>query len=216
MSWCYLAQLRLGRRVLLGLEVIALSWLRVNGSTMREFAPCTAETLFVVDVVWDEVRFTYQWVLPTALVPKRTFAFPDKLAERNVSLIRKLLIRIHHVDNYTGMVKHNFGGPGLREGLRIQVEKLCQSTLQQMYEISHLHIHFRNDSQIMSVDQAILRPFMNLTNTRTLKLTGSITADLASHYKPSSQMHIAEIPPFACLWSFANVCMIWYFQQGPS
>lgn len=135
---------------------------------------------FVVDVVWDGVRFIYQWVLPTGLVPKQTFAFPDKLAERNLSLIRKLLIRIHHVDNYTGMVKHNFGGPGLREGLRIQVEKLCQRTLQQMYEISHLHIHFQNDSHTMSVDQAILRPLLSLTNTRTLKTTGSITADLAS------------------------------------
>ena len=135
---------------------------------------------FVVDVVWDGVRFTYQWVLPMGLVPKRTFAFPDKLAERNVSLIRKLHIRIHHVDNYTGMVKHNFGGPGLREGLRIQVERLSQRTLQRMYEISHLHIHFQNDSHTMSVDQAILRPLLSLTNTRTLKLTGSITANLAS------------------------------------
>lgn len=135
---------------------------------------------FVVDVVWDGVTFAYQWVLPTGLVPKRTFAFPNKLAKRNIALIRKILIRIHHVDNYTGMVKHNFGGPGLREGLKIQVEELCQRTLQQMYEISHLHIHFQNDSHTMSVDQAILRPLMSLTNTRTLKLTGSITADLAS------------------------------------
>ena len=130
---------------------------------------------FVTDVVWDGVTFAYQWLLPTGLVPKRTFAFPDKLAKRNVSYIRNLLIRIHHVDNYTGMIKHNFSGPGLRQGLRLQLERLCQETLQDMYEISHLHIHFQNDSHKMSVDQQILEPLMQLTKTRALQLTGSIT-----------------------------------------
>ena len=130
---------------------------------------------FVIDVVWDGVTFAYQWLLPTGLIPKRTFAFPDKLAKRNLSHIRNLLIRIHHVDNYTGMIKHNFSGPGLRQGLRLQVEKLCQETLQDMYEISHLHIHFQNDSHKMSVDQQILEPLMQLTKTRALQLTGSIT-----------------------------------------
>lgn len=77
--------------------------------------------IFVIDVVWDGITFAYQWLLPTGLVPKRTFSFPGKLARHNVSQIRQLLLRIHHVDNYTGMVKHNFSGPGLREGLRLQV-----------------------------------------------------------------------------------------------
>ena len=130
---------------------------------------------FAIDVVWDGITFAYQWLLPTGLIPKRTFAFPDKLARRNVACIRKLLLRIHHVDNYTGMIKHNFSGPGLRQGLRLQVERLCQQTLRDMYEISHLHIHFRNDSHTMSVDQQILDPLMQLTRTRTLQLTGSIT-----------------------------------------
>ena len=130
---------------------------------------------FVIDVVWDGVTFAYQWILPTGLIPKRTFAFPEKLAKRNVSYIRKLLIRIHHVDNYTGMIKHNFSGPGLRQGLRLRVQKLCQETLQDMYEISHLHIHFQNDSHKMSVDRQILEPLMQLTKTRTLQLTGSVT-----------------------------------------
>ncbi|CAF9927501.1 MAG: hypothetical protein HETSPECPRED_006593 [Heterodermia speciosa] len=130
---------------------------------------------FAIDVVWDGITFAYQWLLPTGLIPKRTFAFPDKLARRNVACIRKLLLRIHHVDNYTGMIKHNFSGPGLRQGLRLQVERLCQQTLQDMYEISHLHIHFQNDSHTMSVDQQILEPLMQLTRTRTLQLTGSVT-----------------------------------------
>lgn len=130
---------------------------------------------FVIDVVWDGVTFAYQWLLPTGLIPKRTFAFPEKLAKRNVSYIRKLIVRIHHVDNYTGMIKHNFSGPGLRQGLKLQVERLCQDTLQDMYEISHLHIHFQNDGHKDSVDQQILEPLMQLTKTRTLQLTGSIT-----------------------------------------
>ena len=130
---------------------------------------------FVIDVVWDRVTFAYQWFLPTGLIPRRTFAFPDKLAKSNVSYIRKLNVRIHHVDNYTGMIKHNFSGPGLRQGLKLQVQRLCQDTLQDMYEISHLHIHFQNDGHKESVDQQILEPLMQLTKTRTLQLTGSIT-----------------------------------------
>ena len=132
---------------------------------------------FVIDVVWDGITFAYQWLLPTGLVPKRTFAFPGKLASRNVSQIRQMLIRIHHVDNYTGMVKHNFSGPGLREGLRIQVEQLCQTTLQDTYEINHLHIHFQNDSHTMSIDQQILRPLLKLTKTRNVAFSGSVTAE---------------------------------------
>ena len=133
---------------------------------------------FVIDVVWDKVTFAYQWLLPTGLIPRRTLAFPDKLGKRNVSYIRKLLIRIHHVDNYTGMIKHNFSGPGLRQGLRLQVEKLCRETLQDMYEISLLRIHFQNDSHTMSVDQQILEPLKQLTKTRILQLTGSVTPNV--------------------------------------
>ena len=74
---------------------------------------------FVIDVVWDGITFAYQWLLQSGLVPKRTLAFPAKMAKRNISQIRRLVVRIHHVDNYTGMVKHNFGGPGLR-GMYLQ------------------------------------------------------------------------------------------------
>ena len=133
---------------------------------------------FVIDVAWDGVTFAYQWLLPTGLIPKRTFAFPHKLAKSNVAYIRKSIVRIHHVDNYTGMIKHNYSGPGLRQGLKSQVERLCRDTLQDMYEISHLHIHFQNDGHENSMDQRILEPLMRLTKTRTLHLTGSIIPDM--------------------------------------
>ena len=130
---------------------------------------------FVIDVVWDKVSFAYQWLLSNGLIPKRTLAFPSKIAPRNVSQIRQLFVRIHHVDNYTGMVKHNFGGPGLREGLRLQLEQLCKTTFQDMHEIRHLTIHFQNDSHTTSVDQQILKPLLKLTKTRTINFSGTIT-----------------------------------------
>ena len=130
---------------------------------------------FVIDLTWDRITFAYQWLLPTGLVPKRTLAFPDGLAARNISHIRRIVVRVHHVDNYTGMVKHNFGGPGLREGLRIQVERLCR-TLQTAYQLSELRIRLQNDSHTVGVDQLILKPFLELKNVRTVKATGAVTA----------------------------------------
>ena len=132
------------------------------------------DSLFVIDVDYSNIFFTYQWLLPKRLTPKRKFAFPGKLAERNVAHIRKIVVRILHVDNYTGMVKHGFEGPGLREGLKCKVEQLCKA-LQSIYQISQLRIHFQNNSHTIGVDQQILRPFLRLKNVCTVQAMGAVT-----------------------------------------
>lgn len=119
------------------------------------------ESKFVIDVTWDSITFAYQWLLANGLVPKRTLAFPGKLTERNVAYVRNVTVCVHHVDNYTGMIKHGFEGPGLREGLKLQVEKLCK-TLQEVYKLSRLRIHFQNDSHTAGVDREILKPLLSL------------------------------------------------------
>jgi hypothetical protein len=136
------------------------------------------DSTFVIDVTWDSITFAYQWLLANGLVPKRTLAFPGKLAERNVANVRNVIACIHHVDNYTGMIKYGFEGPGLREGLKLQVEKLCK-TLQEVYQLSQLRIHFQNDSHTAGVDREILKPLLSLKNVRTVEATGSVTSDFA-------------------------------------
>lgn len=135
-------------------------------------------SIFVIDVTWDSISFAYQWLLANGLVPKRTLAFPGKLAERNLAYVRHFMVRVHHVDNYTGMIKHGFEGPGLREGLKLQVERLCK-TLQGVHQLSRLRIHFQNDSHTTGVDREILRPLLSLRNVRTVEVTGSVTLEFA-------------------------------------
>lgn len=136
------------------------------------------ESTFVIDVTWDSITFAYQWLLANGLVPKRTLAFPGKLAERNVANVRNVIVCVHHVDNYMGMIKYGFEGPGLREGLKLQVEKLCR-TLQEVYHLSRLRIHFQNDSHTAGVDREILKPLLSLKNVRTVEATGSVTSEFA-------------------------------------
>lgn len=134
---------------------------------------------FVVDVNYDGINFAYQWLLPSGLCPTRhNFAFPGVLAERVTSQIRYVNVRVHHIDNYTGMVKYGFEGPGLRDGLRVQVEKFC-STLQGMYQICRLHIHFRNDNHTPEADQQILRLFLALKNVRVVEAAGAVDENFA-------------------------------------
>ena len=138
--------------------------------------------LFVIDLNYSSITFAYQWLLPNGLVPRGAFTFPDKLVERNISHIRKIIIRVHHVDNYIGMIKYNFEGPGLREGLKLQVEKLCR-TLQNMYQISCLRVHFQNDSHTVGLDQQILQPFLALKNVRAVETSGAVSPDFSQILK---------------------------------
>ncbi|KAL8822789.1 MAG: hypothetical protein Q9191_006484 [Dirinaria sp. TL-2023a] len=130
---------------------------------------------FIVKVTWMTITFTYKWLSPTGLVPTRTLAFPWQLPSRNLPKIRKLMVRVHHDDDYIGTVKHNFSGPGLVEGMKTQIQRLCE-TLQDLEQIRDLLIHFKNDNRDTGVDQVILSPLLALKNTQTVRTAGAVTS----------------------------------------
>lgn len=135
---------------------------------------------FVLDIEWCCTTFAYQWLLPTGLVPKRTIAFRDQLASRGMAFIRKLHVRVHHVDSYTGMAKYSYSGPGLRDGVKDQVLALC-TFLPNLPEITKLSIQFRDDGATAALGQAVLEPFLTLKNTREVTVEGSITPEFAEY-----------------------------------
>ena len=195
---CYLLQLPLElREIILSLILPhtahspkGISWLR---GTTAVLAACKqlhnegtsliyGTNAFVIDTIYDCSTFAYQWLLPSGLVPKRTMAFPEQLASRNVALMRRFQIRVHHVDSYTGMLKYNCGGHGLVEGLRDQVRFLCQA-LRELREIQMLHIELRDGGGIIGVDEIICAPFLELKNTRAVTISGKFSSSFAKELK---------------------------------
>ena len=123
---------------------------------------------FLIDVRYDSLAFLYQWILPqTSLVPKRIFNFPDPIAARNWPLMRKLHVRVHQVDSYTGMIKYNYGNPEmLARGLKCQVHILC-AVLKEMYEIRELQISYQGgDEESHKVLPLVMEPFWQLKQTK--------------------------------------------------
>jgi hypothetical protein len=156
-----------------------------------------SHNVFVIDVIFDCCTFFYQYrnsFIPTrkpfylsALVSKRALAFPEYLAPRNIALIRRLCIRVHHVDSYVGMVKYNYSGHGLTDGLQTQVKFLCQA-LRTIPEIISLHVDFQDDSKTEGTDEIVLQPFLCLTNTRHVALSG----DCSSSFERAFRDHLFD------------------------
>lgn len=136
---------------------------------------------FVIDVRYNGISFAYQWMLPSGLVPKTTFVFPTKFAERNFTLIRRYQIRVHLVHSYTGMIKYNISGRSpLADGVRDQVTKLV-SILGNVCEIHQLQICLEDNYYGTEYNQSVppvLLPFFGLKNTHAVSLSGNITPDL--------------------------------------
>ncbi|MCJ1374561.1 hypothetical protein MMC20_005793 [Loxospora ochrophaea] len=158
-----------------------IAWLRGNITILAANSQIYSEALplmysnatFVIDVAWDCITFAYQWLLPSGLIPSERMPFP--LSPRHLPLTRRFRIRIHHVDSYTGMVKYNYSGRGLTNGLKDQVSTLC-TVLSSLPEIHTLHIHLQDDNppttSATSTDH-LLTPFLTLHNTRTVSLSSS-------------------------------------------
>ncbi|KAI9874679.1 MAG: hypothetical protein M1830_009421 [Pleopsidium flavum] len=135
---------------------------------------------FVVDVDWDAISFKYQWLLPSGLVPSRTMRFPDDIAARNVPLIKRLHIRVHHVDSYTGMVKYNYGGHGLTDGLKSRVEDLCR-VLKGFPVLAKLEIELLDGNKDMELGQTVLEPFSQLSNVHRATVSGPVAVAYARY-----------------------------------
>lgn len=133
--------------------------------------------IFVIDVAWDGITFAYQWLLSTGLMPKTRLAFPGSLAWRNLDLVKKVHIRIHQVDSYTGMMKYNYAGRDpLTAKLKDQVEMLCTS-LEEMTQLRHLGVYLQKSTHDHVATSIIMDPFTRLRNLHKISLSGNSNAD---------------------------------------
>lgn len=85
---------------------------------------------FLVGVNYESVLFRFRRLLKSGLVPQGNPALLDVLSTSNLRSLKNLSVTILHDDSYTGMIKYNFSGPGLTEGLRHQVKKLVEALLE--------------------------------------------------------------------------------------
>ena len=128
---------------------------------------------FLIDVLYDCVTFDYKWSSANGLFPRSRLAFPEQLGDRYVGLLRNFQVTVHIIDQYTGMIKFNYGGYGLRDGLRDQVKFLCQG-LSRIPEIRCLGIHLKDDTCAMKAAPRVLEPLLELNNVKQGIVTGNI------------------------------------------
>lgn len=87
---------------------------------------------FLLFVSYAGVKFRFRWLLPSGLAPSKSYDFltpprttiPNLLPQRYMSLIKRVVVHVDHVDNYTSMIKFNVQGKGFVHGLRAQVQRL--------------------------------------------------------------------------------------------
>ena len=134
------------------------------------------QSSWVIETTFGGSSFRYQYRtsrLQSDLVSTRRLAFPEYLAPRNIQLMRRFNIRVHHVNSYMGMIKYNYGGQGLTNGLLDHVKFLLK-TLRSIPEITSLHIDYRDDSHTPGSAETVLEPFLTLRNTRTVTLSDAL------------------------------------------
>lgn len=91
-------------------------------------------------------------------------------------------MRVHHVDSYVGMVKYNYSGAGLTDGLLMQVRGLCR-VLRGMEEIGRLGVVFRDDGEREGVGEVVLEPFLALENVKAVVVSGDCTASFSQRLR---------------------------------
>jgi hypothetical protein len=146
------------------------------------------ENVFVIDIAFDSIKFRYRWRTHTNLTPNRSIPFLNHFSQRNLMRIKKYVINVEHVDDYTGMIKYNIGGRGLTAGVREQVGSLVD-LLSVVPNLNRLHIHLIDgaisrirfpsgrlhrvqDEKNYSQSQAVLDPFRRLYGVRKAEVTG--------------------------------------------
>ena len=77
-----------------------------------------------------------------------------------------------------GMIKYNYSGPGLTDGLRDQVVFLTQ-TLKDIPSLSYLHVRLKDDAKVPETAQRVLEPLLGLRNVRKVVYSGDVLPDFA-------------------------------------
>ncbi|KAI4728185.1 hypothetical protein E4T49_04091 [Aureobasidium sp. EXF-10728] len=152
--------------------------------------------VFVLWVSYDNIQFRFRWVLASGLAPSGAFDFLQLVKGRYLGLVRRLVVTVDVVDEYTGMIKYNVGGSGLVHGLKLQVAKLVTAfkDAEQEEGIKRLTLRLQNgnegvpegekrgigktrEREVRSIEevQGVLEPLKQLTGLRELVLCGAIT-----------------------------------------
>lgn len=128
---------------------------------------------FTVNIAWDTITFEYRylWAHPGS-ARRRSYDFPRCFGEQYLSLIQTLVVKIHIVDNYLGMIKYNHQNPaGLLYGYRTQVERFC-TVLERLPHLKRLAIWFRDDTMTPGSARAVLAPLSDCRAARTSSSAG--------------------------------------------
>lgn len=154
------------------------------------------ENVFVLWVSYDTIQFRFRWVLASGLAPSCTFDFLQLVKGRYLGLVRKVVVTVDVVDEYTGMIKFNVGGSGLVYGLKLQVAKLVKALRKAEREegLRRLTVRLQNgndgvpegekrgvsrmrERDVRSIDevQGVLEPLKELNGLREVILYGAIT-----------------------------------------
>lgn len=159
----------------------------------KQFHEETADMLygsntFVLDVTFGTINFRYRWRTANNLTPNRTYAFLEHFSQRNMRRMRRFIVNVESVDDYTGMIKYNCGGRGLPVGIRTKVQELVEqlAIAPELHSVQvHLidgatsrirfpsgRVHRVQDDANYEQTQLILDPFRTLNGIRNVEVSG--------------------------------------------
>lgn len=161
--------------------------LAVNKQVHEEAADMLyGDNTFVVDVTFESILFRYRWRTANNLTPNRNIGFMQHFSQRNLLRIRKYVVNVESVDDYTGMIKYNVGGRGLPAGIRAKVQQLVDlmGAVEELHRVElHLidgavsRVRFPSGRVHRVLDEenyqtSMLDPFGELVGVRKVKVTG--------------------------------------------
>lgn len=82
---------------------------------------------FLLFVTYSGITFRFSWLLKSGFAPNRRYNFLELLPKKYLCLLRRVIVNVDHVDNYTGMIKFNVSGKGLTAGLKRQCQRLVNA-----------------------------------------------------------------------------------------
>lgn len=163
--------------------------LAVNKQTHEEAADMIyGENTFVVDVTFDKIAFRCRWRTENGLIPSRQIDWLEHFSQRNLMRVKRYVVNVESVDDYTGMIKYNVGGRGLPAGIRGKVRELVH-LLVAVPELGSVEVHLIDgdvsrhrfpsgrvhrvqDESHYAQTQTVLEPFRALRGVRQAQVTG--------------------------------------------
>lgn len=146
------------------------------------------DNTFVIDVTFNTINFRYRWRTANNLTPNKAYQFLDHFSQRNLLRIKNYIVNVESVDDYTGMIKYNYGGRGLSAGIHRKVRELVDLLVAapQLHRLQvHLidgaisrvkfpsgRVHRVQDENNIAQAQLVLDPFRALHGVRKAVISG--------------------------------------------